>query len=277
MRKKKLFYIFSGASAIASLSILSSCKQNIVHENVRDVFKKHKEDLNLISIKNSTRRNNFDNLNSDINKKKNILQNGQHISLEVTNNEAEFKQPNIIGSQIEEDVITDEESKILEELLKQSEKNKKTEKKHRIISIIAIASSALVAGIATGVGTYFGLKNIKSSENKKKLQLKDRIKQYKNILKEVKPTEPLFNIFDKMFEISFSKELPKSIFNTLKETVLKDLLQDFNNGNENILIEKLKEIEKPTKDVVDNLLRELININTNSQTGIQQLIKKIKT
>lgn len=275
MKKGKLFLVlFATVSTTWALSLVG-CKIN--KTLVKSSFKHLQKEMIFSSVKNQNPKLAID---SAINTSLNLLQNQEVISEELTKKIKKNKQKkrNKVKKAVSklQKAFLNTENNLLEQLSKVENDNKSSEKRYKIISTSLIISSSILSGIAAGLGTYFGLKNINSLQNMNKKALETTISNYKNILANISPNESLNNIFNKIIELSFSKQLPKAIFDLLKTTLLKDVLQDFSGDSEKILISKLESIEKPSKELLDSLFNTLTSINTNNSNYISTIVKKIK-
>lgn len=273
---KKLILSLVNLLALSSTPILLACKNNNVQiqknfqaqkTQLDPLISKHKEISPAsaidIAVSSSLER---------LQKQETILEN--IITKKSKSKKLKKKEVNKKKQQL----IDKQEQELLEEIHKLEVNNNEIEKRHKVIALGLVISGSVVAGIAAGLGAYFGVKDISSVNNVKKDELKEKIEVYNEILKSSKSNEPLINIFNKLLELTFSHQLPKAIFDILKQTVLKDFLQDFDESNENILIKKLEAIEQPSKEIIEKFSQSLINLNINDVNNnyIKTIVDNIK-
>ncbi|MDJ1648628.1 hypothetical protein [Mycoplasma phocimorsus] len=281
MRKNKFFIILNITLNITTISLLIACKNNEEINSIAINFNKQKEILNL-----NKQKNQFLPLQQvDINNSSQLLQKNEkffNINLNSNKNiiiEKNVNKKDVSNSNNKQNKVSanNKESALLEQLIKQEKQNKKSEEKHKVIAISFVIASSVITGVVAGISAYFGYKNINSPENQKKKDLEVKIAYYKKLFEEWKPSEPLINILHKLFKLSFSEYLPKAVFSILKEVLLKDLLQDFTFESENILINKLQQIEKPSKEILDKFNEKLTNINLLKENAASKVSSEFKS
>ncbi|MDJ1646671.1 hypothetical protein [Mycoplasma phocimorsus] len=265
----KLFFKLLAMLFIFGNIFLSSCNKNFINKNsIILSFKKNKNNNFLINTNNNNINFSLKNLfeKSEETTSNNLLKKEDNKIIEVNSNNLENKL-----------VINGKNDKLIDQLFKEELKNKKNEKKYKIITISFILTSSIITGIAVGLGTYFGIKNFNSDKNQEKKRLENILNEYKLLIKDTRKSESLINVLNKILSLVFEKNFPKIIYKLLKETRLNKYLQDFEGESQNLLIEKLKNIEAPTKDILNKLLNELIKINVSSEDSEDKIIKQIKS
>ena len=217
-------------------------------------------------------------LDDNINKIPDILQKQEGIFNDISSSKKRnkiFKKTKLKKSNKQE-IIKKRDEELLLQLEEIEKKNKYQEKSNKLISLGLSITSSIAAGVAAGLGAYFGLKDIKSSKNVNKNQISKEVEEIKDLSKAINLQDPLIDIFSKLIKLSFNKQFPKAIFEFLKQTIFKDVLQDFDKENEDILINKLKLIEEPSKIIIENFHNTLLKINLNKEDYIQSITKEIK-
>ncbi|MDJ1645526.1 hypothetical protein QLQ80_00265 [Mycoplasma sp. M5725] len=273
------FVTIASSSFLIVNNLLVSCKKEINKEKIALDFQKQKQrklDSNFIDNNTSIFLQTF---NNSINDSLNFLQKQKpNFVKNLETNDIIFnnKNKNELNAPQEEQHFNEEESKLFEEFLKQEKINKSNVRKYKIITASFIVVSSVITGVAVGLGAYFGFKNINSSENIRKRELEEKLENYRQLLKNISPTNSLVNVFNKMFELAFTNQLPKAVLRILKETFFKDLLQDFDEKSEDILTKKLEGIKNPTKEIFRKFYDKTIVINllkNDSETSIKKAIK----
>lgn len=104
-----------------------------------------------------------------------------------------------------------------------------------------------------GIGSYFGIRNINSKINKKIRELKVNLLSNKENWKRINNKDLLIDVFRKLLDVSFKKELPKTIADIFDKIIFKTILMEYTISNTS------KEIKEKLQDSIKGKVNELVN------------------
>ncbi|MDJ1647282.1 hypothetical protein [Mycoplasma phocimorsus] len=273
MKRKKIWMIPPNILFICSMTSLVACNNKVTYSQLKENFNKQKEKFHsLIKIENK-KFSSGDPVYNAINNYFSLLEKND----KTLKNKKEINKKEYFTENENESRINNEDSELLQQLIKEEKQQKQELKKQKIITIFLAISGSILAGVAAGLGIYFGTKNIDSVENIKRKALQNDFFKYKELIKKSKKSQSLFDVFNKIIDSTFEEELPRIIIVLLRDAFFKEYLQDFDKKNEEILIKKLSEIKIPIKNILDKLFDKFIDkynfVNDNNQA---ENISKIK-
>ena len=272
--RKKWINLFSIAIALTSSPILVSCKNNSI--KIKEDFKLQRSKFDS-AISNTKELSPFQAIDDAVSNSLAILQKQDDVFDKFLKKKPKVKKvkKKETKKNLTQEIIKKQDEELLLQLEEAQKKNKKEEERNKIISLGLSITSSIAAGVAAGLGAYFGIKNVTSSSNIKKQEIENNILDYKDILKTLINNQPLEEVLNKTLDLWFLKDLPKSIFQFLKETIFQDYLKDFINDSEQALISKLSEIEAPSKEILKELMDDLIQLQS-KKTTTADIVAKIK-
>ncbi|MDJ1647287.1 hypothetical protein [Mycoplasma phocimorsus] len=272
MKRKKIWMIPPNILFICSMTSLVACNNKVTYSQLKENFNKQKEKFHsLIKIENK-KFSSGDPVNNAINNYFSLLEKND----KTLENKKEINKKEYFTENKNESRLNNKDNELLQQLIKEEKQQKEELKKQKIITISLVISGSILAAIAAGLGIYFGTKDINSDENIKRKALENDFFIYKDLIKKSENSQSLFDVFNKIIDLTFEENIPKAILSLLKEMLLQDYLQDFNEENEKVLLEKLSKIQKPSKEILNKIFNELTNSKVFLQNNEKEIISKIK-
>ncbi|MDJ1648044.1 hypothetical protein [Mycoplasma phocimorsus] len=280
-KNKKIFNIALMVVNISLLINIVSCKnislnKKLFKNNINDlIFKNDQNKLISYEYPENNKLNDEYSFKNIIKNK--YLNNGFYIY----ENKNIFIESNLIEEEQKvEDNITEKENtnisiNLFNELLEKRRRHQEKINTYKKWMIGFGIASSIIVGVSSGLGIYFGIKNSDKSISLTNQNLQEQINSYKNI----NSNDPFIKVIVKIIDIAYTKKLPQSILNFLKETILKDSFKNLNEKFENELVNKIMASKDITKFAVNDLLVELtkIGIKNNDKNTINNNIKKALT
>ncbi|MDJ1648921.1 hypothetical protein [Mycoplasma phocimorsus] len=271
MKRKKIWMIPPNILFICSMTSLVACNNKVTYSQLKENFNKQKEKFHsLIKIENK-KFSSGDPVYQAVNNSLSLLKKHE----KTLENKKEINKKEYFTEN--ESRLNNKDSELLQQLIKEEKQQKEELKKQKVITISLAISGSILAGVAAGLGIYFGTKDINSDENIKRRILESNFQNYKDFFDNSHTNNSLNDVLKKFLDLSFSKDIPKFIFVFLKETIFQEYLQDFDNESEKILLSELSKLETPSKEIFNSLILELnkLNIEKNETSKIIIKIKEI--